>query len=325
MSRIPLAVAAATLLAPPPVATAQGPEAAAAQKTQAQAARPSIYDEQADARAQVEAATALARRDARRVLVMFGGDWCGWCHKLHGLFQSDPAIRDLLAEEYVLVLVDTRAPRADALLAECKGDLEGVGFPFLAVLDGQGAIVTRQETNALEEGDHHDPARVKAFLETWVAPRAVASEVVAAGLARASSEDKRVLLHFGAPWCGWCHKLEGFLGRAEVAAILARDFVDVKVDTDRMTGGQELLEQYRAGRPGGIPWFAFLDAEGNEIVTSDGPTGNIGYPVLPGEIGHFLAMLKQAARRISPEETARLGAILEAEAEAIQAARSAAR
>ena len=36
-------------------------------------------------------------------------------------------------------MVDTQAPNADKLLAECKGDLQGVGYPFLAVLDEPGA------------------------------------------------------------------------------------------------------------------------------------------------------------------------------------------
>ena len=131
MTRFTRPFAAALLLAVPAVADAQE-----AQSPAKKAGRPSIYDAKADAGEQLKAATALARRDARRVLVMFGGDWCGWCHKLHGLFASDPAIRQLLADEYVLVLVDTQAPHADALLAECRGDLARVGYPFLAVLDG---------------------------------------------------------------------------------------------------------------------------------------------------------------------------------------------
>ena len=49
----------------------------------------------------------------------------------------------------------------------------------------------------------------------------------------------------------------------------------MKVDTDRMDGGQELLEEYRKGRSGGIPWFVFLDAEGREIITSTGPDGGM--------------------------------------------------
>jgi thioredoxin-related protein len=271
VTRITRSVAAALLLAVPAVATAQDAKDAAKKAT-----RPSIYDAKADAREQVKTATALARRDARRVLVMFGGDWCGWCHKLHGLFASDPAIRELLADEYVLVMVDTQAPHADALLAECRGDLTGVGYPFLAVLDGQGKVVTRQKTDPLEEGDDHDAAKVKAVLEKWAAPKAAASKVFEEGLAKASSEDKLVFLHFGAPTCGWCHRLDAFLAREDMAPILGREFVDVKVDLARMTGAEAILKRYNPGGSGGIPWFVFLDAKGNGVATSGGPNGNIG-------------------------------------------------
>src|SRR5262245_37068803 len=100
-----------------------------------------LYDPKADAKAQVEAAVAKARHDHTRVLVMFGFEGCGWCHRLHALFEQNPEIRQLLHDKYVLVMVDIQAPHADGLLKECKAALapeelrKGVGFPFLAVLD----------------------------------------------------------------------------------------------------------------------------------------------------------------------------------------------
>ena len=48
---------------------------------------------------------------------------------------------------------------------------KGVGFPFLAVLDGSAKVVTAQRTEPLEEGRAHNPTRVKDFLSRWVAPR----------------------------------------------------------------------------------------------------------------------------------------------------------
>ena len=89
---------------------------------------------------------------------------------------------------------------------------KGIGYPFLAVLDGDGKIVTAQRTDPLEEGDHHDPAKVKEFLTKWVAPRADAKTVLDAAVAKAAADDKLIFLHFGAPSCGWCHKLEEFFG-----------------------------------------------------------------------------------------------------------------
>ncbi len=112
------------------------------------AKRASIYNKQADAKAQVEKATAQAKKDNKRVLLMFGGDWCGWCHKLHELFASNRPIRKLLYNEYSTVMIELESPNAADLLKTCKKALsdeelkKGVGFPFLAVLDSDGKVLT---------------------------------------------------------------------------------------------------------------------------------------------------------------------------------------
>ncbi len=147
------------------VAFAQAPATPLA-KPADPAKRASIYDKTADAKVQVEKATARAKQNDKRVLLMFGGDWCGWCHKLHELFASNREIRKTLSDEYVLITIDLESPNAQDLLKTCKEALskeelqKGVGYPFLAVLDAEGKVVTAQRTDPLEEGDHHDPKRV---------------------------------------------------------------------------------------------------------------------------------------------------------------------
>ena len=66
----------------------------------------------------------------------------------------------------------------------------------------------------------------------------------------------------------------------------------------------------------------FTDAKGNAIVNSDGPKGNIGYPATPEEIGHFVAMLRKAARKLSPAQIDEIESALKAEGKKIEQARA---
>ena len=91
------------------------------------------------------------------------------------------------------------------------------------------------------------------------------------------------------------------MAEPDITAILGKVFVDLKVDTDRMIGGPELLETY-CKKQGGIPWFALVSPEdGSVLVNSDGPGGNIGFPSTDEEIEYFVSML-QTTKGFSPEE-----------------------
>ena len=307
------------------VAIAQEPAKTQGEKPASGAAkRASIYDKAADAKVQVAKAAERAKQSDKRILLMFGGDWCGWCHKLHDLFKTNREVAQILYNEYELVTIDLESPNAAPLLKTCKEALsddelkKGVGYPFLAVLDADGKVVRAQRTDVLEEGDHHDPKRVAAFLEKWKVPAKDAKHVLDEALSRASSDDKRVFLAFGAPWCGWCHRLHDWMAQPEIAAILDRDFVIAQVDVDRMTGGKDVQKRYQPATSGGIPWFAILDAQGKALATSDGPKGNIGYPAAPEEIDHFLAMVKGQGRRIDAQQLDKLRKSLEENAERIK-------
>jgi thioredoxin-related protein len=150
-----------------------------AEKGKPKEKNPALYDPKLDAQDQVDTAVAKAKAERRRVLVMFGFQTCSWCHKLQNLFEEKSELRRILRDEYILVHVDRAAPHAEELLAKCTAVLSkeererehGVGYPFLAVLDGDGKVVTAQRTDALEEGKGHNPEKVKAFLKEWVVKR----------------------------------------------------------------------------------------------------------------------------------------------------------
>jgi len=188
------AALAAVLLSVPAVTRAQ-------QAAGGDGSPPPVYDESADAAADLAAALETAAKENTRVLIQWGGNWCGWCVKLHELFRTDRAVAQKLRYEYEVVTVDIgRWDKNTELAAAYGADIRGSGVPFLTVLDAAGNVLANQETGSLEEGDHHDPARVLAFLERYQAPYPEAEALLADALRRAGREGKRLFLTFGAPW-----------------------------------------------------------------------------------------------------------------------------
>ncbi len=127
--------------------------------------RPKIYDESADGAKQIERALADAKTGNKRVLLQFGANWCGWCHKLHRLFASDHAISERLKADYVVAMIDVNKGHNVDLVRKYKA--ENLGLPFLVILDGDGKQLTTKNTGDLEEGDHHSPDKVMSFLKMW--------------------------------------------------------------------------------------------------------------------------------------------------------------
>jgi thiol:disulfide interchange protein len=228
-----------------PAGTADGDQSERTEtKAKAKPTRPPIYDDTADAEAQIGAALAKAKRENRRVLIQWGANWCGWCHLLHDCFTTDPTVRRKMMYEYDLVLVDIGRTDKNLELAEkYQAGFKKQGLPFLTVLDGDGNVIANQETEALESKEEdvhaHDPETVLEFLTSHEAKPMVASEVFESGIEQARESERLVFLHFGAPWCGWCHRLEDWMARDEVKEIMDSVFVDLKIDTDRMDGGDE--------------------------------------------------------------------------------------
>ncbi len=303
---LPLVFAAALASAQQPAAP---PSAAPAQDSHATAkAKPPIYDEKADAAKAIEAALANAAKNNRRVLVQWGANWCPWCHLLHETMASDKNLKHELLYEYDVVLVDTgRFDKNMEIAAKYGADLKGTGIPYLTLLDASGKVLINQETGALESKDKSTPAYdlpvLNKFLKDHEATPRVATDVLADGLSKAKNSGKRVFLHFGAPWCVWCHRLEDWMARPDVAAILGKAFIDVKIDIDRDGGGKDILAKYNADTSSGIPWFAILDESGKALATSTGPKGNIGFPGAEDEISHFLSMIKSSGAKLNAADT----------------------
>ncbi len=277
-------------------------------------ARQALYDEKADTRAEIADAVAQAKKENKRVLVIWGGNWCGWCHRLHDIFENNAEINACLNTHYVRVLSDTAANKA--LMKEMGVVTRGV--PYLTVLDSDGKKITDQDTGSLETGPKHDPAKVMAFLKRHIpdgeaTPKSAAESQFAAALAALPDDQHRLFVKFSTPSCGWCRHLDAFLKDDAIAPILAKDYHFLEIDQANLDGGSALRMRLAEPNPaGGVPWYAIVDKSGKVLATASGPQGNIGYPAEPEGIVHFMKMLRGAATSLTAEELGTVEGVLKA-------------
>jgi thiol:disulfide interchange protein len=125
-----------------------------------------IYPSIASAAPDIKAALDLARRTHRRVILDFGGDWCGDCQVLNIYFHQSPNT-ELLEKNFILVDINIGHIDANIDVAEKYGVPLKKGVPALAVLDEQGNVLYAQKQGEFEDMRHMQSADLTEFLNRW--------------------------------------------------------------------------------------------------------------------------------------------------------------
>ena len=127
-----------------------------------------MYPDVARAGADLDAALKVAAQTRRRVLVDFGGNWCGDCKVLDANLKK-PENAALLEANYVMVHVNVgdKGITDNFALAERYGIPLQKGVPALAILEGDGALVFSQKNGEFESMRKLDPQSVNDFLRQW--------------------------------------------------------------------------------------------------------------------------------------------------------------
>jgi len=136
-----------------------------------------IYPPPSQARADLAAAMKTAAATHRRVLLDFGGDWCGDCQVLDLYFHNERN-KPLLDANFVLVHVNVGHVDANLDLAAKYGVPLNRGVPALAVLNDHGRLLYSQKNGEFEAMRRMDSSAVTEFLVQWRPARPGCSAVV---------------------------------------------------------------------------------------------------------------------------------------------------
>jgi hypothetical protein len=125
-----------------------------------------IYPATADAHADIKKALEKAGKEHKRVLVVFGANWCYDCHVLDLAFERDD-IAPLVEANYEVVHVDVgEGDKNQDLMKEYQVPMDR-GIPAIAVLDSTGKVLFSQKNGEFEKARALGPEDLVNFLEQW--------------------------------------------------------------------------------------------------------------------------------------------------------------
>ncbi|HLJ89195.1 MAG TPA: thioredoxin family protein [Candidatus Angelobacter sp.] len=126
--------------------------------------RPNLYPAEANGREEIQSAIKEAGATNKRVLIVFGANWCGDCYALDYGFHR-PKIEPLLTSNFQIVHVNVgQFDKNLDIVKQYKVPLEK-GIPSLAVLDGRGGLL--YSTPEFEKAHIMSEDDIIQFLNTW--------------------------------------------------------------------------------------------------------------------------------------------------------------
>jgi thiol:disulfide interchange protein len=126
---------------------------------------PHLYSESANPATDISVAVARASREHKRILLDFGGNWCGDCQVLDIYYHQSPNA-ELLAKYFILVHVNIGHMDQNVDIARKYNVPITKGVPALAVLDSHGKLLYAEHQ---KEFEHATPSAITDFLNRWKA------------------------------------------------------------------------------------------------------------------------------------------------------------
>jgi thioredoxin 1 len=126
-----------------------------------------LYPADVDAHAEIKDAEKRAAKKQKRLLLVFGANWCFDCHVLDLAFQR-PDLAPVLAANYEVVHVDLGPDEhKNADLVQRYDIPLNKGIPALAVAESDGKLVVSQKNGEFEDARGLTPEVLQEFLNKW--------------------------------------------------------------------------------------------------------------------------------------------------------------
>jgi thioredoxin 1 len=125
-----------------------------------------IYPDPSVAKTEIHEALARAKAQHKRVILDFGGNWCGDC-KVLDIYFHDPANRSLLEENFELVDVNIGRFDANQDIADRYGIPLKRGVPALVILSPEGKVLLAQTHGEFESMRNLQSSDLTKFLNDW--------------------------------------------------------------------------------------------------------------------------------------------------------------
>lgn len=130
------------------------------------AALQALYPAADEAKADLRAALRVAATTHKRVLLDFGGNWCGDCRVLD-FYMHDATNAPIVEANYVVVHINVGRLDENLDLARRYEIPLQLGVPALAVLSDQGKLLYSQKNGEFEKMARMEPETVTQFLVRW--------------------------------------------------------------------------------------------------------------------------------------------------------------
>lgn len=125
-----------------------------------------LYPPAGGAREEISHALMQAGKTHKRVLIIFGADWCYDCHVLDRALQR-PDIAPTLKTNYEVVHIDVgQGDKNQDLMNQYQVPMKR-GIPAIAVLDASGQLLYSQKNGEFERARAMGPEDLLEFMNKW--------------------------------------------------------------------------------------------------------------------------------------------------------------